>query len=293
VRSEDAYVKTLSKADRQDYTIQNSQTSVEVQGEITAKNVPDTLSVLFQAPYVLGPSMLDAVLAKDHDTGIDALFKDPPTTDAAFVTPSTLVDHRTFQTVPTPKLEPGEQRSGKPDVFGSLALFQVLASRVDNATALAAADAWDGDAMITFTRDGQTCLRATFAGRGTQGTPTITAALQAWAAQMPPGAATVDGGARRVTLTACDPGSAVSAIPNPPIGSLVYLSTRDGLFSELLGSGASTQQATCSADTVVRDPTFAPVIEAAGKDPNAEPAPEVISAVQARVREIVKECART
>jgi len=293
VRIEDAYVKTLSKADRQAYANQDSQTSEQVQSEITAKNVPDTLSVLFQAPYVLGPSMLDSVLAKEHDAGVDKLFEDPPTADAAFVTPSTLVDHRTFQKVPTPKLQPGEQRAGKPDVFGSLALFQVLASRVDNATALAAADAWDGDAMVTFTRDGQTCLRATFAGRGTSGAPTIEGALQQWAAQMPAGAATVDRSADRVTLTACDPGSAVTAIPNSPIGSLVYLASRDGLFSELLGSGASTQEATCSADALVRDPTFAPVIEAAGKDPNAEPAPEVVSAVQARVREIVKDCART
>src|SRR4029077_19187867 len=167
----------------QAYQTQNAQTSEQAQSEITAKGVPDSLSVVFQAPYVLGPSMLDAVIAKDQDKGIDALFEEPPTADAAFVTPSTLVDHRTFQTVPTPKLEAGEKRVGKPDVFGSLSLFQVLSSRIDNATALDAADAWDGDAMVTFTRDGQTCLRATFAGRGTDGTKTITAALQQWATQ--------------------------------------------------------------------------------------------------------------
>ncbi len=281
VRIENEYVKTLSDADQQAYQTQNAQTGEQAQSEITAKGVPDSLSVVFQAPYVLGPSMLDAVIAKDQDKGVDALFEEPPTADAAFVTPSTLVDHRTFQTVPTPKLEAGEKRAGKPDVFGSLSLFQVLSSRIDNATALSAADAWDGDAMVTFTRDGQTCLRATFAGRGTDGTKTIGAALQQWATQMPAGSASVDAATDRVTLTACDPGSAATAIPNPPIASLVYLSTRDGLFSELLKSGSSTQEATCSADTVVRDPAFAPVIAAAGTDPNAEPDPALVTAVAA------------
>ena len=95
--------------------------------------MPDSLSVLFQAPYVLGPSMLQAVIAKDDEKGVDALFEDPPFADASFVTPSTLLDHRTFQTVEPPALQQGEKRAGKPDVFGSLSLFQVLASRLDNA----------------------------------------------------------------------------------------------------------------------------------------------------------------
>jgi hypothetical protein len=293
VRVEDAYAKTLSQADQQAYQTQHTEISQTAQSEITAKGVPDSLSVVFQAPYVLGPSMLDAVIAKDQDKGIDALFEDPPVADAAFVTPSTLVERRTFQTVPPPKLQAGEKRAGKPDVFGSLSLFQVLSSRIDNATALSAADAWDGDATVTFTRNGQICTRATFAGRGTDGTKTISEALQQWATQMPAGAATVDGTADRVTLTACDPGAAATAIPNQPIGSLVYLASRDGLFAELLKSGLTTTQATCTSDTLVRDPAFAPVVEAAGTDPTAEPDPAIITALQSRVREIVGECKRT
>jgi hypothetical protein len=204
-----------------------------------------------------------------------------------------LLDHRVFQRVPTPKLQAGEKRSGKPDVFGSLSLFQVLASRVDNATALSAADAWDGDAMVTFTRKGQTCLRATFAGRGADGTTTITSGLRQWAAQMPAGAATIDGTTNRVTLTACDPGSAATAIPNSPIASLVYLASRDGFFAELLKNRFPVPTATCSSDALVRDPAFAPVIQGAAADPNAAPDPSVISSVQQRVREIVARCQQT
>jgi hypothetical protein len=237
--------------------------------------------------------MLAAVIAKDHGAGLDALFQHPPVADAAFVTPSTLLDHRTFQTVKPPALHAGEQRSGKPDVFGSLSLYQVLSSRLDNATALSAADAWDGDAMVTFTRNGQTCLRTGFAGKGTAGISTLTDALTKWVATMPAGSASVDDGSSRVTLTACDPGSAATTIPNPPIGSLVYLSNRDGLFSELIKQGFTSGEATCSSDTLVRDPSFAAIIDAANVDPTAAPDPSTLATVRARLVQIVAQCKDT
>ena len=104
VRIQDAYVKTLSDADQQAYANQDAAIAQQAQTEITAQGVSDTLSVVFQAPYVLGQPMLQAVLAAEHEARIDALFRKPPTADAAFVTPSTLLEHRTFQQVPTPKL---------------------------------------------------------------------------------------------------------------------------------------------------------------------------------------------
>jgi hypothetical protein len=290
VRTENAYERTLSPADQQAYDTENAAISAEAQAETTAKGVPDSLTVIFQAPYALGQSMLDAVLAQDGTAGVDALFRHPPRADAAFVTPSTLLEHRTFQTVKTPALETGEKRSGKPDVFGSLSLYQVLASRLDDATALSAADAWDGDSMITFTDQGKTCLRATFAGKGTKGISTITGALTQWAAQVPPGTATARRAGDRVTLTACDPGSATTAIPNSPIRSFLSLSNRDGLYAELVQQGLRSGEAACSADDLVRDPTFTPILDQSSSDPTAEPDPSAIDAVRTRLREIVAQC---
>ena len=293
VRIQNDYVDSLSASDKEAYETQSADASRQARDEIEAKGVPDSLTVFFEAPYALGQPMLDAVIGKESESGIDALFKDPPTADAAYVTPSTVLDHRTFQHVKTPALQEGEKRSGKPDVFGSLALFQVLASRIDNATALSAADAWDGDAMITFSRTGTTCLRATFAGRGTQGKGTIADALNRWAAEMPSGSAKVVPAHDRVTLTTCDPGSAATEVANQPLASLIYLSTRDGLFAELIKSGASTEVATCSSDTVVRDPVFAPLLDASANDPSAEPDDELIGAVRSRVSAIVADCLRS
>ena len=110
---------------------------------------------------------------------------------------------------------------------------------------------------------------------------------------MPAGAATVTGAPERVTLTACDPGSGATAIPNKPIASLVFVASRNGLFSQLVKAGRPVPVATCTADTLVRDPVFPPLIDGAGHDPNAAPDPAVIAAVRSRVPEILAECSRS
>ena len=144
--------------------------------------------------------------------------------------------------------------------------------------------------MVTFTAKGKTCLRTTFAGRGPEGTATITNALTQWVAKMPPGSAAVAGAPDRVTLTACDQGSATTPIPNRPSVSMAFLANRDGFYSLFLGNGDTTELASCTADTIVRDPVFAPVLEAAGNDPTAEPDPALVATVGARLREVHTQC---
>jgi hypothetical protein len=233
--------------------------------------------------------MLDAVLADRQDAGINELFRDPPTNDSAYLTPSTLLDHSKFSTVPTPTLRAGEKRSGPPDSFGAFSLYQVLASRIDPATALAAADGWGGDAMITFTKDGTTCLRSNFAGRDRAKTAAIGAALSQWAAAMPAGTADVQAGTR-VVLTACDPGAAGTDAPNRALEALVLATTRDGLFLEVIKQGAPVSLAVCTSDTLVRDPVFTPILHAAVDDPNASPDAESLAALRARAPEVFAAC---
>src|SRR5262249_22687691 len=58
VRIQNDYKDSLSASDQQAYATQNDATSRQAQSEIEAKGVPDTVSVLFQAPYALGEPML-------------------------------------------------------------------------------------------------------------------------------------------------------------------------------------------------------------------------------------------
>lgn len=289
VRVENDYVDTLSKEQQSQYQSTTSQQSADAHAEAQAAHVPDSLSVLSEAPYDLGPIMLDAVIAKRKEAGIDALFRHPPTSDSAYLTPSTLFDGSKFEKVATPKLRAGEKRSGTPDTFGAFALYLVLASRIDPATALSAADGWGGDAMATFTKDGTTCLRSAFVGRDRDKTKAIGAALEQWAAAMPAGAATVEAG-KQVVLTACDPGAAGTETTNPAYGPLILAATRDGLFSEVLKQGAPVAVAVCTADTLVRDPAFTPLLKALVADPNAAPDADQLSAFRGRVPEVFQQC---
>jgi hypothetical protein len=50
--------------------------------------------------------------------------------------------------------------------------------------------------------------------------------------------------------------------------------------------------ALCSSDTLVRDPAFAPLLQAAVVDPNGEPDPEALAAVRARVPDVFRQCSR-
>jgi hypothetical protein len=290
VRIQNAYVDSLSQADQDAYQSEQAASGATARAEITAKNVPEALSVLFEAPYDLGQTMLAAVLAKEHEAGVNSLFEHPPTTDASFLTPSTLLEHRVFPKVDTPALAKGETASGKPDVFGAFALYQILSSRLDPGVALTAADAWGGDSMITFTRAGTTCLRTTFRGKSAQGTQLIGDALTQWATQMPADSANVATSPDQVTLTACDPGAAATEAPNRALQALVFAGSRDSLFAEVLKEGLSDGVASCTADAVVRDPTFTPFLDTATADPNASPDAAVLAAVRARVPVIVQDC---
>ncbi len=289
VRIQDDYVSTLSKADQSAYASESAQQGSDARTEQNDAGVPESLSVLFEAPYDLGPIMLDAVLTDRKEAGINDLFREPPTSDSAYLTPSTLLDHSKFATVSAPKLRAGEKRNGPPDSFGAFALYQVLASRIDPATALAAADGWGGDAMITFTKGGTTCLRSNFVGRDRDKTAAIGAALSQWAAQMPDGSAEVQQGAR-IVLTACDPGTAGTEAPNRALAALVLAATRDGLFLEVLKQGAAVPVATCTADTLVRDAVFTPLLDALVADPNAAPDADQLAALRNRVPTVFQGC---
>jgi hypothetical protein len=68
------------------------------------------------------------------------------------------------------------------------------------------------------------------------------------------------------------------------------VASRDGVFSDVLAQGVSTSAASCTADTLVRDPAFGPVIDSVTTDPNAVPDPGVLAAVRARAPQILQEC---
>jgi len=288
VRIQNLYQEKLSSADQQTYLTESQAQSDKAQVDIKAKAIPEALVAFFEAPYAFGPTLMQVADSK-LDGGIDGLFRKVPTNDSAYLTPSTLVDGATFATVGTPAVTKKEKVVGQPDVFGSYALYVVLASRLGPAEALTVADGWGGDAMITIKRAGQTCLRARFVGRDANRTAAIGRALQQWGAAMPAGAATVEPGRSGVTLTACDTGAASSPTPHDAAEATTFASSRDAFYGTLLKQGASSKLAECTADGVVRDPAFAPLLAS----PDAQPDDATLAQLRTAAQSIASECTQS
>jgi hypothetical protein len=286
-RVEDLYRAQLSSDEQESARDQTRDQIDDIQAEADEQQIPEMLSAIFQAPYAFGPSMVE--VGASLDGGVDELFRKPPTNESAFLTPSTLASEAEFEHVLRPKLRDGEQRIGEVDVFGAFGLYLVLASRLGPEEALRVADGWGGDSMISFERDGQTCLRVTVVGRGVARTAAIGGALDQWAAPLPPGTATVDRGKQGTTLTVCDTGVAGPAIAHDGEEVLAFAAVRDTFYASLLRSGAPSAAALCAADGLVRDPVIAPLLAA----PDEEPDAATLDAIRTQAVNIAAECARS
>jgi hypothetical protein len=289
VRVQRLYEKKLSAADQAAYEQAQSEESAAASDEIHDKGVPDSISTFFQAPYALGPIML-ALVESQKKGGIDGLFRSPPTTDASFLSPGTLLDGAKTVKVATPKLAKGEKAVGKPDVFGSFALYLMLAARGDAGDALAIADSWGGDSTITLTRDGTTCVRAAFAARSSDDTAALADAIASWAAEMPGGTASSTRARDIVTLTACDPGASATDPPNSSIGALIVADLRNEVLREIVSAGASVATGECVATGLVRDPAMQPILDQAAADPSASLSDADTKVVQQKVASLAASC---
>ena len=211
-------------------------------------------------PTTSAPTMLQAVIAKEGEHGIDGLFE-APADDRCLVPHSRLLCWSTacIQGRRSAGLSPrGEKRSGKPDVFGAFALYQVLASRLDPSAVLTAADAWGGDSMVTFTGRAPPASGGAVRGQDPRRAPTCIGDVlwRQWAAEMPAGVAKVDSDADGATLTAHDPGVSATEAPNRALTALVFAGNRGAPFSEVVKQGLPVNVASCAADGVVRVPLF-------------------------------------
>ena len=71
---------------------------------------------------------------------------------------------------------------------------------------------------------------------------------------------------------------------------MVLAVTRDGLFLEVVKQGAPVRVAVCTSDTLVRDPVFSPILQAAVDDPSASPDADELDAIRERVPTVFRDC---
>jgi hypothetical protein len=168
-------------------------------------DLPLVLLEQLYAPYILGPSLVDAILDDGGQERLDAAYVTPPTTSEALFDPSAFLDGQGALPVPAPAAD-GEEIDRQ--VLGELGLAQILGEAtfvLGGAGGVSAAvEGWGGDQYVAWRDGDRACLRANIVGDTPEDTAEIGEALEDFAAAPPFDVeATVEVTADLVTFTSC------------------------------------------------------------------------------------------
>lgn len=256
VHVEDSYVGSLAQSQQNRYYAAQNQLAAAAEGAVSG-NVPAVLHALSEIPYDVGPSFVQALLDNGGNARLNGAFTRPPRSDADIINPARYLSGLVAPRLAAPRIDAGKRRVGSPSSLGAVALYFMLAGRLDPLTALKAADAWDADRYVRFEQNGVQCLRVTFVGRNKADTGVLAHVLAAWAPQGPSVAATTQANQTGVTMRACDPGGA--AVPSDAriMNASMTLAERAALVGQAIVGGLSPSTAQCTADRLVADPAVA------------------------------------
>jgi hypothetical protein len=243
VRIETRYYEQLSAAEQAEVD-QGENAGAE---EADWSRFPRVIVSEFSAPYAFGPPFVNALSAVRGDTAVDQAITSPPKSYEQVLDPFAYLDGDAPTAVLEPTLRAGEERFDG-GTLGALLLYLVLNERVGTKRALAAADGWQGDAYVAFTRDARTCVRADVRAESDDALARLSDAIGIWASAMPTG--TVNWIAdTALHLESCDPG-ADAAIPDPvepDVDPLLGPSVRLQIIQGALESGLEPDRARCFA----------------------------------------------
>jgi hypothetical protein len=246
----------LSDADR---AALDKEKTADAKGfEAAAHDIPDAMVTMLEAPYDLGEALLAVAVQQGGDRAVDDLFRSPPKTEEQQLDPWTLVaDHQGFLTVPKPELPDGV-KTFDDGAFGSVGWLLVLSERLPVEQALTAVDGWGGDSYAAYEQDGVSCVSMSWRGDTVADRGQMQAALVAWVAKGPKGAATVTRDDLTLHVTSCDPGKHVAgALTGKSMDAVLLALRRTYLSLQLVKGGADLPFARCGADRLVRAFTLA------------------------------------
>jgi hypothetical protein len=240
---EHAWVAQLSEADQAAY-----DRGQQAEGDsVNLDGVPDALVQFFAAPYNFGEPFVDALVAASGQKAVDDALRDPPKSDAELLDPFRYLNHEAMQDVAIPKLAAGEKKTDD-GAFGAIALYLVLAQRMDPGRALAATDNWGGDAYVNYTRLGKGCVRADFTGKDAAATSALGDTLTGWAKSLPSGAATVTRQGDLIELNSCDPGASAAKSATGDLSTAVGVAvTRTQLAETFMDQRMTAAEAQCTS----------------------------------------------
>lgn len=213
--------------------------------------VPKVVQTLLGAPYALGEALTQTV-ASEGTEKLDALFTDPPPDDSVLLDPLRALDPLRTTRVDVPTLRSGET-SFDTGQIGSLLTYLTLAERIPLDDALAAADAWTGDAYVGFEREDVLCARVDYAVSTAADRRRLESAFTDWIGAVDGTRATVSSSGRTVTFESCDPGREATLANDASEQALQLVATRAYIGAGTVDGGAPARFARCYADRVVAE----------------------------------------
>ena len=260
VRVEDAYLASLSTAEQTAYQNEQDAQSASSTG---LDSVPPGLTTIFGAPYDLGPELLKVLLAQGGNAAVDGAFRSPPTSELQVFDPYVYLARQPVSSVPALVAGKGENEFDSGD-FGAMSWYVVLSQRIDPHLALPAADAWGGDAYLSYTKNNKSCMRDVLAASTAAGVPALVSAFTAWAQAMPPGTVTITPKANGLELVTCDPGASANLTPvSTAADTLILPVARTEFTLGATSAGAPASVARCSGAKVAASYSEAELLDPA------------------------------
>ncbi len=278
----DKYLQSLSASDRSAYDAQQRTEGDRVEAQTSG--VPDIVTVLSSAPYVLGPASVALLEQQDGIAGIDDALTGPTPSTRLFLEPG---DTETTPDMVDPVAPPQDTTIGSTEPFGPFELALALAPRVDALRAIEAGDAVEPGRAVTYRDAGRVCYRVEMNPRFAGSRSFVDGTLGAWARGAP--WITVNTDAPTIAFTACDPGNRARQTPDSRLDAVMQLLEFRAGFAIGIGksAGVTPAQARCVARVVVQDPGIAPMLVALGdRTPNAQET----SVVRAAAVDAVSQC---
>lgn len=172
VRIEREYVSSLSTAERQKVN--------QEAGGGPPPDVPRVLIEVLSFPYTLGPSFTDALLGVHGQSGLDAAFRQRPTSTTQILHPDRFLAGFQPQPVDEPAADgPVFDRGTIGEVGLDLVLEDLVRTNVlSSDQARSASQEWTGDRYVAWTSDGRYCLRARFSLSSATAAAALSSALQ-------------------------------------------------------------------------------------------------------------------
>lgn len=233
------YRVSLSAKERK--ALEKAETADSDTARSSLEDSPKAVQALLSAPYVLGEALARAVGDQD-ESDLDRLLREPPPDDSVLLDPlKALGKLSPATTVKIPALKEGEKKIETGQI-GSLITYLMLAERIGLKAALTATDAWDGDAYVSFERDGVVCARVEYAVTGDDSV--LGTALDDWGTAVG-ASANVKRGRDRVTVESCDPGQDSKLAKDASTDALELVALRSYVGSSLLSSGLRSKVASC------------------------------------------------